>query len=83
VRRTTKIMITVVTLLVAVSLIGNVWGYKKGDGNGYETVGGEVAPTNFITTFLMPALVIIGIFSALLALGAIRIKFKSDANKST
>jgi len=64
------------TLVVAVSLIGNVWGYS------YETVGGEVAPINFITTFLVPALVIIGIFGALLILGVIRIKFKSDANES-
>jgi hypothetical protein len=59
--------------------IGHVWGID----DGYETVGGEVAPINFITTFLVPALVIIGIFGALLALGVIRIKFGSDANKST
>ncbi|MGD9131086.1 MAG: hypothetical protein PVH73_05880 [Candidatus Bathyarchaeota archaeon] len=75
-QRTSKIMITVMALVVAVSLIGNVWG------NGYETVGGEVAPINFITTFLVPALVIIGIFGALIMLGVIRIKFKSDANES-
>jgi len=62
------------TLVVAVSLIANVWG-----NNGYETVGGEVAPINFITTFLVPALIIIGIFGALIILGVIRIKFKADA----
>ena len=72
-RRMSKIIVTLMTLVVAVSLIGQVWGY------GYETVGGEVAPINFITTFLVPALVIIGIFGALLILGVIRIKFKADA----
>jgi len=66
-----------VTLVVAVSLIANVWGNTQ-----YETVGGEVAPINFITTFLVPALVIIGIFGALIILGVIRISFKSDANES-
>ena len=81
-RRTSKIIITVMTLVVAVSLIGNVLGYKKGDGDSYETVGGEVAPINFITTFLVPALVILGIFGALIILGVIRIKFKTDVNET-
>jgi hypothetical protein len=77
-RRTSKTMITVMTLVLAVSLICHVWGID----NGYETVGGEVAPINFITTFLVPTLVIIGVFGALIALGVIRIKFESDANES-
>jgi len=77
-RRTSKIMITLMTLVVAVSLMGQVWGFTQ-----YETVGGEVAPINFITTFLVPALVIVGIFGALVILGVIRIKFGSDANEST
>ena len=76
-RRTSKIIVTLMALVVAVSLIGNVWG------SSYETVGGEVAPMNFITTFLVPALVIIGIFGALVILGVIRIKFKSDTNEIT
>jgi hypothetical protein len=75
-QRTSKIMITLMTFVVTVSLIGNVWG------NGYETVGGGVAPINFITTFLVPALVILGIFGALIILGVIRINFKSDANEN-
>jgi hypothetical protein len=78
-RRTSKIIVTLTALVFAVSLIGQVWGEDQQ----YETVGGEVAPINFITTFLVPALVIIGIFSALVILGVIRIKFKSDANEST
>jgi uncharacterized membrane protein YphA (DoxX/SURF4 family) len=81
-RRTSKIAITVMTLVFAVSLIGHVWGSVV-RGDDYVTVGGEVAPINFVTTFLVPALVIIGIFGALLVLGVIRIKFKSDANEST
>ena len=76
-RRLSKTIITLMTLVVAVSLIGQVWGFE-----GYETVGGEISPINFITTFLVPALVILGIFGALIILGVIRIKFKSDANES-
>jgi hypothetical protein len=79
-RRTSKLIVTLMTLVVAVSLIGNV--LVSAD-DGYEAVGGEVAPINFITTFLVPALVIIAIFGALIILGVIRIKFKSDANEST
>jgi hypothetical protein len=78
-RRMTKTVITFMTFILATSLIGLAWG----NDDGYETVGGEVAPINFITTFLVPALVIIGIFGALLLLGVIRIKFGSDANEST
>jgi uncharacterized membrane protein YphA (DoxX/SURF4 family) len=81
-RRTSKITITVMTLVFAISLISHVWGIVV-RGDDYVTVGGEVAPINFVTTFLVPALVIIGIFGALLVLGVIRIKFKSDANEST
>jgi hypothetical protein len=77
-RRMFKVIVTLMALIVAVSLIGQVWG----DDVGYETVGGEVAPINFITTFLVPALVIIGIFVALLILGVIRIKFESDTNET-
>ncbi|TRZ50481.1 MAG: hypothetical protein D4S01_06650 [Dehalococcoidia bacterium] len=55
---------------------------KKVNGFACETVGGEVAPINFITTFLVPALVIIGIFGALIILGVIRISLKADANES-
>jgi len=77
-RRTSKIIVTLMALVVAVSLIGQVWGNEVD----YETVGGEVAPINFITTFLVPALVIIAIFAALIILGVIRIKFESDANES-
>lgn len=47
----------------------------------YETVGGEISSTNFMTTFLVPTLVILGIFGALLILGVIRISSKSGANK--
>jgi len=77
-RRTSRITIALLSLVVAVSLIGQVWGNAVS----YETVGGEISPINFITTFLVPALIIIGIFGALLILGVIRIKFKSDANES-
>lgn len=79
-RKTSKVIVTLMTLVVAVSLMGNVLVSAQGDG--YETVGGEVAPINFITTFLVPALVIIAIFAALIILGVIRIKFESDANES-
>ena len=50
-------------------------------GNPYTTVGGERDPINFITTFLVPALVIIGIVGALLILRVIRIS-KADANQT-
>ena len=76
-RRMSKIIVTLMTLVVAVSLIGQVWGITP-----YETVGGEISPINFITTFLVPALVILGIFGALIILGVIRIKFKTDANET-
>lgn len=81
-RRLSKTIITLMTLVLAVSLIGNVVGFANGEENGYETIGGEISPINFITTFLVPALVILGIFGALIILGVIRIKFKSDANES-
>ena len=76
----TKIMIAFMTLMTALSLMGTI-GFANGE-DGYETVGGEVAPINFITTFLVPALVMLGIFGAIIALGVIRIKFESNANKS-
>ncbi|HDQ05511.1 MAG TPA: hypothetical protein ENN36_02165 [Candidatus Bathyarchaeota archaeon] len=79
-QRTSKVTVTLIALVVAVSLIGNTLTFAQDDG--YETVGGEVAPINFITTFLVPALVVIGILGALLILGVIRIKFESDANES-
>ncbi len=47
----------------------------------YETVGGEISPNNFITTFLVPTLVLLGIFGALLILGVISISSKSGANE--
>ena len=77
-RRMSKTIITLMTLVLAVSLIGHVWG----DEVEYETVGGELSQTSYITTFLVPALVIIGIFGAMIILGVIRISFKSDANES-
>jgi hypothetical protein len=77
-RKISTLTIALVSLVVVVSLIGQVWGNDFD----YVTVGGEVAPINFITTFLVPALIIIGIFGALLILGVIRIKFKADANES-
>jgi len=70
----------VITLLIIVSLIGYVWGYVE-NGFQYETIGGEISPINFITTFLVPALIIIGIFGTLIVLGIIRIS-KADANES-
>ena len=76
-RKLSKIIITLMTLVVAVSLIGHVWAV------GYETVGGELSQTSYITTFLVPALVILGIFGAMIILGVIRISSKSDANEST
>ena len=76
-RRMSKTIITLMTLVFTVSLIGHVWGDL-----GYETVGGEISPINFITTFLVPALVILGIFGALIILGVIHIKFKTDANET-
>ena len=79
-RRIYRILVTLMAAVVAVSLIGNTSGFANGE-QGYETVGGEVAPINFITTFLVPALIIITIFGALILLGVIRIR--SDAKKST
>lgn len=77
-RRISKTIITLMTLVVAVSLIGHVWGNTFQ----YETVGGELSQTSYITTFLVPALIILGIFGAMIILGVIRILFKSDANES-
>ena len=80
-RRISKTIITLMTLVVTVSLIGNVLGFANGESE-YETVGREISQTSYITTFLVPALVIIGIFGAMIILGVIRISFKSDANES-
>jgi uncharacterized membrane protein len=82
-RRTSKLILTLTTIVVVLSFVGNIVGYANGEQDGYETVGGEVAPISFITTFLVPALVIIAIFAALVILGVIRIRFESDANEST
>ncbi len=80
-RKMTKILIAFMTLMTALSLMGAI-GFANGQ-DGYETVGGEVAPINFITTFLVPALIMLGIFGAIIVLGVIHIKFESDANEST
>ena len=49
----------------------------------YETVGGELSQTNYLMIFLgVPALIILGILGALIILGIIRTKFKTDTNKS-
>jgi hypothetical protein len=79
-QKTSKLIITIAALVVTVSLMSNVLVFANGDG--YETVGGEVAPINFVTTFLVPALIIIGVFVALVILGVIRIRFDSGADKS-
>jgi hypothetical protein len=64
------------TLVVAASLIGSISVFANGE-NGYETVGGEVAPINFVTTFLVPSIVIVAVFGALIILGVIRISRES------
>ena len=74
-RKISKSIIALTAFVVAASLVGHVWALTL-----YETVGGEIAPINFITTFLVPAIVVIAIFGALIVLGVIRIR--SDANKS-
>jgi len=52
-RRTSKIIIALMTLVLTISLIGHVWGDDNGTpywatDNGYETVGGEISPIKFI-----------------------------------
>jgi len=77
-QRTSKLTVALVTLVLAFSLIGHVWGIS----DGYEPVGGGLSQTSYITTFLVPILIIIGIFGALIIVGVIRIKFECDANES-
>ena len=80
-RRIFKTLVTFLTIAVTVSLMATMFVSAQGD-DGYETVGGEVAPISFITTFLVPALIIIGVFAALVILGIIRIKFKSATDEN-
>ena len=77
-QKTSKTIITLMTLTLALSLIGHV----LGNGQEYETVGGEISQTSYITTFLVPALIIIGIFVAIVVLGVIHTKSKTDSNTS-
>jgi hypothetical protein len=72
-QKTSKLISMLLTLVVATSFVGGMSVFA----NGYETVGGEVAPINFLTTFLVPAIVIIAVFGAMLLLAVIRISHKS------
>jgi hypothetical protein len=64
-------IITLLVLTIALSLVANVWGDMNG---GYETVGGTISQTNFITAFLVPAVIAISIFGAILLLAFVRLK---------
>jgi hypothetical protein len=70
-----KPLITLLILSIAVALIGsaNAFEYET-----YETVGGEISQTNFITVFLAPTLVAISIFGAIILLGVIRARSKTE-----
>lgn len=71
-KKTSTLPLVVLTLLFAFSLISCVWG----DSYGYETVGGTISQTSFITVFLVPALIAIGIFGAIALFAFVRIKSK-------
>ena len=77
-QKMSKLIIILLTIVFAVSLIGNMSVFA----NGYETVGGEVAPINFITIFLVPAVITIAIFGALIVLAIIRISRKPHVNET-
>lgn len=73
-QKMSKLSIALLVLAVAVSLTSGVWA------NGYETVGGEISQTSFITVFLVPAIVTIGVFGAILLIGYIRTRTKTHSD---
>lgn len=67
--------IALLILTIELSLIASVWGKL----NGYEAVGGTISQTNFITVFLVPAVIAFSIFGAILLLAFVRIRKKQTA----
>lgn len=76
-RKMSKTLIAIMTLLVAISLISTVC--VADDGFQYETVGGEISSIDLVTVFLFPALIIVSVFGAMIILALIRVKHKTDA----
>jgi hypothetical protein len=80
-RRQLKTIALMITSLM-LSITGQVWAVTQDSEYEVETVGGKLSPINFVTTFLVPILIIIGIFAAMLIVGLIRIDIeKMDENK--
>jgi hypothetical protein len=73
-RKTSTIIVSSLVLVFAFSLISGVWG----DSFRYEAVGGTIAQPNFITAFVVPALVTAGIFGALVLFAFIRVKSRNS-----
>ncbi|MFA5364158.1 MAG: hypothetical protein WC325_03140 [Candidatus Bathyarchaeia archaeon] len=71
-RKTTITISALLLLVCALSFLNNVWG----NGYDYETVGGEISQTNFITVFLVPTIIAITILGSILLFAYIRIKTK-------
>ena len=74
-----KPLITLLVLSVAVALIGTVNAFEY---EYYETVGGEISQTNFITVFLAPTLVAISIFGAIVLLGVLRARSETETDET-
>jgi hypothetical protein len=73
-RKTSIIIVSSLGLVLAFSLIVGVWG----DSFRYEAVGGTITQTNFITAFVVPALVAAGIFGALALFAFFRVKSRNS-----
>jgi hypothetical protein len=83
VRREPKIIALIIASLM-LSIAGQVWAVAQDSEYEVETVGGKLSPISFVTTFLVPILIIIGIFGVMLITGLIHIEIeKTDENKDT
>jgi 4-hydroxybenzoate polyprenyltransferase len=71
-RKITLTSIILFTIAFALSFLNNVWC----DTFHYETVGGEISQTSFLTTFLAPTLIVLAILGAILLLAYVRIKMR-------
>jgi len=65
------------------SITGQVWAVTEDSEYEVETVGGKLSPINFVTTFLVAILIIIGIFGVMLVTGLIRIEIEKTDDKDT
>jgi hypothetical protein len=79
--RELKAIALMITSLM-LSIVGQVWAVAQDSEYEVETVGGKLSPISFVTTLLVPILIIIGIFGIMLITGLIHIEIeKTDENK--